>query len=108
MGGGEIQLSLLEREVRRRGLDGLRAVLRRNNITLKSLLRLFRDMFRVRSGIVSVKEAVDTPAPPAEVPLEEQIRLADERAAAKKAARAQTAKDRLRGLSSYNPRPPGV
>ena len=99
MGGGQIQLSLLEGEVRRGGLDGLRAVLRRNNITLKGLLRLFRDMFRVRSGIVSVKEAVDAPAPPVEVPLEEQIRLADERAAARKATRKETAKERLRGLS---------
>ena len=83
--------------MRRGGLDGLRAVLRRNNITMKGFLRLFRDMFQVRNGIVSIKEAVDTPVP--EVPLEEQIRQADERAATKKAARKQSASERLRGLS---------
>ena len=104
MGGGQIQLSLLEGEVRRGGLDGLRAVLRRNNITLKGLLRLFRDMFQVWSGIASVMEAVETPPTPApaaqaEVSFAEQVRLSDARNAARMEARKEASKQRLQSLS---------
>ena len=106
---GRMEVTLLERQIRR-GLLGLLKVFRRNNITIRGFLRLYPERWRVRSGYVTVKDAVDAPAP-AETPpvetvmsLEEQIRIADERQAVRTAARAQTAKDRLRGLSTYNKR----
>ena len=108
--GGTMEVTILERQIRR-GLLGLLKVFRRNNITIRGFLRLYPERFINRRGIVSVKEIVDVPmevpAPvevPAELPLKEQIRIADERQATRAAARAQTAKDRLRGLSTYNKR----
>ena len=69
-------------------------------MTIRGFLRLFPERFITRSGFVNVKDLVESaPAPPVEVPLKEQIRLADERAATRKAARKETAKERLRGLS---------
>ena len=97
----------LERQIRR-GLLGLLKVFRRNNVTIRGVLRLYPERFTTRSGYVNVKDIVESaPAPPVEVPLEEQIRLADERAATRKAARKETAKERLRGLSvAYGSRVP--
>jgi hypothetical protein len=100
MAGGRVAVSDLERQVRR-GLLGLLKLFRRNRITVRGFLKMYPETFQSRGGYVTVKEAdvpVDLPAAPAELPLEEQIRIADERQAVKKAARAQTAKDRLRGL----------
>ena len=95
----------LERQIRR-GLLGLLKVFRRNNITIRGFLRLYPEHFITRSGCVSVKDSV---TPPPEVHLEEQIRMADERAAARKAARKQSASERLRGLSTaYGSRTPTV
>ena len=102
--GGRMEVTLLERQIRR-GLLGLMKIFRRNNITIRGFLRLYPERFITRRGYVTVKEAVDDPpaeTPPAELPLEERIRIADERQAARTAARAQTAKDRLKGLSAYN------
>ena len=98
-------VSDLERQVRR-GLLGLLKLFRRNRITVRGFLRLYPEIFKTRSGYVTVKDT--EPAPP-EVPLEEQIRLADERAAANRAARGLLAKERLRGLSTaYGSRTPTV
>ena len=103
--GGMMQVTDLERQIRR-GLLGLLKVFRRNQISTRGFLRLYKERFIVRSGQVSVKDSV---APPPEVPLAERIRLADERAAANKAARKQSAKERLRGLSTaYGSRAPGT
>ena len=94
----------LERQIRR-GLLTLLKVFRRNNITIRGFLKMYPERFASRSGYVTVKDRAEpaptssssTPAP--EVSLADQIRMADERAAARKAARKETAKERLRGLS---------
>ena len=93
--GGRMQVTDLERQIRR-GLLGLLEVFRRHRMSVRGFLRMYPQRFITRSGYVSVKDSVLPP----EVPLEEQIRMADERAVAKKEARKQASKERLKGLSS--------
>ena len=70
--GGRMQVTDLERQIRR-GLLGLLKVFRRNNITIRGFLRLYPERFINRRGIVSAKEIVDVPMEvpaPVEVPAE--------------------------------------
>ena len=106
--GGKIQVTDLERQIRR-GLLGLLKVFRRNNITIHGFLRLYPERFTTRSGLVSVKDSVDPPAPTPtpEVSFAEQIALSDARNAMLKAARKERSKERLRGVAAtYGRGPP--
>ena len=83
----------------RGGFGGLLKALRRNRMTLKSFLKLYKDMFKTAGGYVEVKtEAVPTTQP--EEPLAAQIARSDARNAMLKEARLQASKARLQGLSS--------
>jgi len=94
--GGRMLVTDLERQIRRGGLLGLLKVFKRNNITIRGFLKMYNDRFTTRGGYVTLNTATDTPAP---VPLAEQIRLSDERAATRRVARKETSKQRLQGLA---------
>ena len=97
--GSRMLISDLERQVRRGGVGGLLKALRRNRMTLKSFLKLYKQMFKTAGGYVEVKtETVPTTQP--DEPLAAQIARSDARNAMLKEARLQTSKERLRGLSS--------
>ena len=103
-------LADLERQIRR-GLLGLLKVFRRNNITIRGFLKMYNDRFITRGGYVTVKDTVEPATPPtsttAPVSFAEQIRLSDERNVMLKAARKETAKELLRGLTvTYGSRAP--
>jgi hypothetical protein len=95
--GGRVAVSDLERQVRR-GLLNLLKLFRRNRITVRGFLRLYPEIFKTRSGYITVKDE-PPPSTPAPVPLAEQIRLSDERNAMLKATRKETAKSRLSNLA---------
>ena len=97
-----MQVSDLERQIRR-GLLGLLKVFRRNSITIRGFLKLYSDRFTTRGGVVTVKDVVEiapTVMIPPEEPLAEQIARDDARSAMLKEARGQTAKERLKALST--------
>ena len=100
--GGRMLVTDLERQIRR-GLLGLLKVFRRNNITIRGFLKLYPELFTTRGGYVTLKNTVEpatTPTPtPAPVSFAEQIRLSDERNVMLKAARKETAKERVKSLS---------
>ena len=122
--GGSMQVAQLEALVRRGGLDKLRVVLRKNNITLRGFIRLYGETFQTRAGNVSVRNAaapapapalvpapVPVPAPPALDPLPgtpefqalslpERLRITDARTAARVAARRAALLLRGRVLTS--------
>ena len=112
--GGQMPVSDLERAIRR-GLLGLLKVFRRNNITIRGFLRLYKERFTVRNGVVTVKNVAPpapaptpvAPAAPAPIPgsaeflklsMEEQIKIVDARRDARQAARRQTNASRLRAM----------
>ena len=96
--GGRMLVSDLERQIRR-GLLGRGKVLRRNNITIRGFLKMYADRFTNRGGNVTLKNIVDAPTPAPEASLAEQVRLSDERNAMLRAARKETAEQRLKSLS---------
>ena len=61
--GGSMPTSQLEAHIRQGGLDGLRGVLRKNSITIRGFLRLYRETFQTRAGVVTVRTATPAPAP---------------------------------------------
>ena len=92
-------VSDLERQIRR-GLLGLLKVFRKNNITIRGFLKLYKERFTMRSGTVTVKDATTPTSTPAPVSFAEQIRLSGERNDMLRSARKGAAKERLKGLSS--------
>ena len=120
--GGKMQVTDLERQIRR-GLLGLLEIFRRNNIGIRGFLRLYLERFTTRSGYVTVRNAtapIDTPAPPdAPAPslgpipgtpefqalsISEQLRITDARTVARTASRRAAKLLRVRGLSKvYGP-----
>ena len=110
--GGSMEVSTLERQIRR-GLLGLLKVFRRNNITIKGFLKLYKERFTMRNGIVTVKNAVDTPTPTPtppdpdpvpgsiafeKLPLSRQIEITDARSAARREARRAEGAERLKSV----------
>ena len=106
-----MEVSVLEREIRR-GLLGLLKVFRRNRITIKGFLKLYKERFTMRrNGTVTVKNATDTPTvtpAPDPVPgssdfqklaMTEQVRIVDARTTARKAARRAEGAERLKNVS---------
>ena len=103
--GGRMELSVLEGQIRR-GLLGLAKLFRRNRITVRGFLRLYRAIFTTRSGFVTVKnvttvvpEKITDPLPGSEefnaLPLTERIRITDARNMARQADRKN--RERRRG-----------
>ena len=104
-----MDVSVLEREIRR-GLLGLLKVFRRNRITIKGFLKLYKERFTMRNGTVTVKNA-DTPTMstvPDPVPgsadfqkltMTEQVRIVDARTAARKQTRLAESAKRLKDVS---------
>ena len=104
-----MEVSVLERQIRR-GLLGLLKVFRRNRITIKGFLKLYKERFTMRNGIVTVKNATDTPTmtpAPDPVPgsadfqkltMTEQVRIVDARTAARKQTRLAESAKRLKDV----------
>ena len=110
-------VSDLERAIRR-GLLGLLKVVRRNNITTQGFLKLYKERFTVRNGVVTVKNVappapdvpspVETAAPPVDplpgtpefeqLSISEKIRITDARNAARQAARRTARVARVRAM----------
>ena len=64
--GGSMPTPQLETHVRQGGLDGLRAVLKKNSITVRGFLRLYPETFTTRGGVVKIRDApAATPTAPA-------------------------------------------
>ena len=101
-----MEVSVLEREIRR-GLLGMLKVFRRNRITIKGFLKLYKERFTVRNGTVTVKNATPTPAPDPvpgsdtfmKLPMGEQIIIVDSRTAARKQTRLAESAKRVKDVS---------
>ena len=104
-----MEVSSLERQIRR-GLLGLLKVFRRNNITIRGFLKLYKEIFTTRGGYVSVKNIVTNDVPVhdpvpgsaefSKLNISEQIRITDARNAAAKKAKQVASTKRLQGLKS--------
>ena len=118
--GGRIQLNSLERNLRRGAADNLYKTLRKNIITIRGFLKLYKEIFKLDNGIVSLRmaqpEEAAAPAPaappPPETPEERRARLdrllaeSQARRDEQDAARQARQRDRLRGLrGAYGDRP---
>ena len=86
-------------------------VFRRNRITIKGFLKLYKERFTMRNGTVTVKNATDTltmtPAPDPDpgsadfqkLAMSEQIRIVDARTAARKQTRLAESAKRVKDVS---------
>ena len=113
--GGRMEISVLEKQVRR-GLLGLAKLFRRNRITVRGFLRLYPAIFTSRSGFVTVRNATAVPDPArvpkqtadpipgsAEfnaLPIPERMRITDARSAARQAARKEALRMRGQGMKA--------
>ena len=88
----------LERQIRR-GLLGLLKVFRRNNITIRGILKMYRELFTSRDGYVTLKNIEPTSTPTPEPTLAEQIEKSDARNAMLKANEKETTEERVESLS---------
>ena len=84
--GGRIQLNSLERNLRRGAVDNLYKTMRKNIITIRGFLKLYKEMFKIENGIVNLRMAqtpeeaaapapAAPPPPPPETPEERRARL---------------------------------
>ena len=104
----------------RRGVLGLLKVFRRNSITIRGFLKLYKERFATRAGFVTVKDAALAPVPAPEpasavdpapgladfqkLSMVEQIRIADTRTAARKLAKKTARAQRLRNVQRIHGR----
>ena len=117
--GGRIQLNSLERNLRRGAADNLYKTMQKNRIAIRGFLKLYKEIFKLDKGIVSLRmaqpeEAAPAPAAPPlpETPEERRARLdrmlaeSQARRDEQDASRQARQRDRLRGLrGAYGDRP---